>query len=229
MNNNSDSSLESSNTQSSDSFLNEATPQSSNETFENSISAVITGLLSGIEKQRKNDLEKSNFEEIEPFQEDLARAIKAINDLNPEHFDLWADKTLIFGGRASDILKDKLQVYLASKDLPKPEEIILNKAVFLLNQYAFVDAHFTALIKQYEGWACSADKVRTITNRLLKHLVLGTPIEWNYNQEYTYHLPKEIFTTQEQVIEFFDSLYFFYYGRSDKFLAFMEKLPKIAE
>lgn len=213
-------------TQTTASASNEITGQGVDENFNDSVSAVITGLLSSIENQRKRELDKSKFEELEPFQEDLARAIKAINELNPEHFDLWADKTLIFGGRASDILKHKLQVYLTSKDLPKPEEISLNKAVFLLNQYAFVDAHFTALIKQYEGWACSADKVRTITNRLLKHLVLGNPIEWNYNQEYTYHLPKEIFTNQEQVLEFFDSLYFFYYGRTEKFLTFMGKLPK---
>lgn len=205
---------------------NNAESQSANNKPENSFSEVITGLLSGIEKERRIDLAKSNFEEIEPFKEDLIRALDAIKELNPEHFNLWADETLVFGGRANDILKDKLQEYLTSNNLPQLASLNMSKAVFLLKQYDFVDSHFTALIKQYEGWACSADKVRTITNRLLKNLVEGKPIVWNYNQEYTYHLPKEIFTNQEQILEFFDALYFLYYGKSEKFLAFFEKLPK---
>lgn len=90
--------------------------------------------------------------------------------------------------------------------------------VFLMLNSQFVTRHFEALIERKEGWPCSADKSTTIMRALMNHFRTGEKIEFNYDGEYTYHLPKKIFASHDQIVNFYEGLKDLYYGRSEKYL-----------
>ena len=89
---------------------------------------------------------------------------------------------------------------------------------FLLLHSQFVERLFIAEIKKREGWACSADKSATIIKCLANFFRTGSKIAWNYEGDYTYHLPKKVFTTHDSIIEYFNAIWRLYYGNSDKYL-----------
>lgn len=98
------------------------------------------------------------------------------------------------------------------------KEFSSREARFLVMNSTFVEENFKSLIVKYEGSACSADKSRTIMRALLKFYVSGKEIVFDHSQEYTYHLPKNVFTTHAEIVEFFDGLYRLYYGKSDSYM-----------
>lgn len=89
---------------------------------------------------------------------------------------------------------------------------------FLLLNSTYVESHFATWIKQKEGWACSADKSRTIMSRLFSWFTSGAEIKWDYSQEYTFGFPKKVFTTHDDVIKFYESIKSLYYGNPQKYL-----------
>ena len=89
---------------------------------------------------------------------------------------------------------------------------------FLLLHGQFVERLFISEIKKREGWACSADKSATIIKGLANFFSTGSKIAWNYEGDYTYHLPKKVFTTHDSIIEYFNAIWRLYYGNSDKYL-----------
>lgn len=90
--------------------------------------------------------------------------------------------------------------------------------VFIYKNSRYIDRHFQELFQKYEGSACSADKSRTIVNRLLKFYSTGSPIDFCYDGEYTYHLPKKIFKNHGQIISFYEGLKALLYGRPQKYI-----------
>jgi hypothetical protein len=52
-------------------------------------------------------------------------------------------------------------------------------------------------------------------------------ISWDYSAEYTYHLPKQIFTTHSEIIEFFNGIHHLYYGNPDAYIKAMANSLKI--
>lgn len=74
----------------------------------------------------------------------------------------------------------------------------------LLNRttWQFTYSHIKQLFSDKEGMACSADKGRTCMTALLRHLVHGTPIAFDYSGEYTFHLPAAVLKTQERLLAF---------------------------
>ena len=89
---------------------------------------------------------------------------------------------------------------------------------FLFLNNRFIQNYFRTIILKYEGSACSEDKVKTIMESLINYLKNGTPITWNYEAEYTFHLPKKIFTEHQQIIEFFEALKGLHSGKIEKYL-----------
>jgi hypothetical protein len=75
--------------------------------------------------------------------------------------------------------------------------------------------------------ACCADKARTVMWAMLQNLVEGSHIQFDYCQEYTYHLPKQVFTTHGDIMEFFEALYALYHGKSEKFIQCLQKIAAI--
>lgn len=130
-------------------------------------------------------------------------ALKALENANLEVFRLEAVRPF-----------ERITEALAAEAAPGNR-----KASFLATQSAFVARHFREQIEKFEDSACCADKTRTITRALFRHLKDGTPIHFNYDQEYTYHLPERIFREEKEIVEFFDALYGLYWGRPDRFVA----------
>lgn len=99
---------------------------------------------------------------------------------------------------------------------------------FLFIHYNYVESHFVKLFEEKEGRACSADKSRTIIRSLFNWMKTGKKIEWNYEQEYTYHLPKKIFKTHEDIIQFYEAIKHLYYGNPKKYLEALKNIMSIA-
>jgi hypothetical protein len=169
-------------------------------------------------------------------QKDIANVINgllgAIDDQNKETFRALSDTPAIQEAlekvRTSDAegfffallypLENAIDGLLSS-ELPGN-----SKAQFLFSQGQFVERHFEKLFEKHEGSACCADKSRTIVRSLLRFLTTGKRIEFNYEAEYTYHLPRRIFRTHEEIVTFYDALLRLYYGRSEPYLEAMRQL-----
>lgn len=94
-----------------------------------------------------------------------------------------------------------------------------NKDVeFIFMNSKYIDRHFCNLFEKYEGSACCADKSRTIINSLLKYYSDGEKIVFNYDSEYTYHLPKKIFKSHDHIIQFYEGLKNLLYGNPQYYL-----------
>ena len=104
-------------------------------------------------------------------------------------------------------------------------EISRNREVqFLILHSQFVERQFNKLFVDVEGSACSADKSRTIIRRLFLWLNEGKRIEWDYKGEYTFHLPKKIFTTHDEIVEFYKGIENLYYGNYKLYLEALKKI-----
>jgi hypothetical protein len=96
------------------------------------------------------------------------------------------------------------------------------EAQWLFMHHRYVQRHYEVLIVKHEGAACSVDKSRTIIHELaMWKLGRKERIEWDYSGEYTYHLPKVVFTTHESITEFYDTILALYHGNSEKYLNYI--------
>lgn len=87
--------------------------------------------------------------------------------------------------------------------------------LFLMKHYDFVEIQFKKLITKIEDHPCSADKSGFIMTSLINYFKDNKPIVLNYDQEYTYHLPKLIFNNEEKILKFFDAVHRLYYGQTE--------------
>lgn len=93
-----------------------------------------------------------------------------------------------------------------------------HEAQFLFKHSRFVENHFEQIIRKYEGSACCADKSGAILSYLLAFLRTGKEISFDYTQEYTFHLPKKVFTTHEEITTFFKALQRLHSGSPDSYI-----------
>lgn len=78
--------------------------------------------------------------------------------------------------------------------------------VFIFMNYQFLKNHIERLIRDHEGHACCADKSRTILKSLCEYYITGDEIDFDYSQEYTFHLPNNVLRTHDEIIEFYEAL-----------------------
>jgi hypothetical protein len=95
---------------------------------------------------------------------------------------------------------------------------------FLMRESQFVERHFNKIIDHKDGFGCCADKSRTIMKRLIQFYTDGTEIVFNYEGEYTFHLPKSVFTTHDEIVEFYVSLKQLYYGNNELYLIALKNI-----
>lgn len=110
--------------------------------------------------------------------------------------------------------------------LIKKDAVHQSELVFLYENYDMVNLHFQKLFQKYEGWACSADKSRTITCHLARFFRTGKYIEFDYSQEYTYHLPEKIFKTHDEIFTMFYGIWCFSIGNP---IPYIENLKTLLE
>ncbi|MEG1350510.1 MAG: hypothetical protein RSD49_21005 [Hafnia sp.] len=162
---------------------------------------VLTSLFAGIDDGNKDAFEQ--VKHLEPIQ----KAGIAVQKFNPDKFYF----ALIYP--LSNMVDGLLSTYTPSEE-----------AKFLFKHHGFVESHFEHHLGQIEGRACVADKTRTIIRHLCKALITGEVVEFDYTQEYTYHLPKKIFTQQAGNLAFFNSLVHLYYGNPQKYIQELQNL-----
>lgn len=97
---------------------------------------------------------------------------------------------------------------------------------FIYKNYRFIEAQVRAFVVQHEGLMYSADKSRTIIRRLVSFYSKDEKIVFDYDSEYTYHLPRKVFTTHEDIICFYEAVRGLYYGNPAKYLHEANKLIK---
>jgi len=90
--------------------------------------------------------------------------------------------------------------------------------IFIIKNSNFIENNFSNLIINKEGSACSSDKSGTIMNKLINYYKTGEKITFDYDAEYTYHLPKTIFKTHEHIIMFYIGLKKLFYGDNKKYI-----------
>ena len=94
-------------------------------------------------------------------------------------------------------------------------------AHFLMLKSQFVGSHMDKLFRRYEGWPCSHDKTKTVMRSLMKFFKTGEKIQFNYNNEFTYHLPAKVLNEHDQIIAYFNALQHLYYGNPEHYFTVM--------
>ena len=65
-------------------------------------------------------------------------------------------------------------------------------------------------------------------NRLYTWFKDNKEIVFDKDEEYTYHHPKIVFTTHEEIVSFYNALHYLYYGNPKQYLSMLsEMLTKI--
>lgn len=175
-----------------------------------SIAAVLDGLLAAA---RRTEDEAASLVAASADNRYFGLASEALQKGSPEKFEMAVHYPVsqVVGG-------------LVRKHLGNAHEL-----EFLYQHTGFVSSHFRKLIESREGSPCSADKVRTILGAISTFYSRGQKIEWDYDQEYTYHLPRRIFTTHDVIISFFEGLLHLYYGNNERYLTALLKVHSTAK
>ena len=163
--------------------------------------AIFSGILENAKSER--ELTFQPFAETETVQ----RARHAIEDGQVEQYHH------LFQKEFDDFIEGTIESVTNNSD-----------ALFLFQYSQFVEQHIEWLIEQYEGSPCCADKSRTIIKGIAKFYLNGTPIAFNYKQEVTYHLPKRILQSHDQIIDLFQGLQQLYYGNPQAYLATLKSI-----
>lgn len=168
--------------------------------FEKGLTNVISSLLSGQEKERASLYEKILLEE------DFHKHFKIDKDkFDPCDFHIYLQYP--YEQFLECLIDNQLKISMKAK-------------YFLLNIH-FFENHITRVIERIEGSTCSVDKSRTIVSGIYSFLAYDRKIEFNYEGEYTYHLPRQILKTHDEIIKYYEALDDLYWGKEIKYLEFL--------
>lgn len=104
-----------------------------------------------------------------------------------------------------------------------------HRAQFILLHHEFIENHLSRIFTMAEGSPCSVDKSGSVLYALFRHFLEGQKIFFNYEQQFTYHLPSKVLKNQEECLKFFDGIYDLYYGNCSKYLAWLMTLQDQAK
>lgn len=163
------------------------------------MSEVIGGILDGAEKERHQ-----LYDEIvnKDYEKDITKI--DIGDFYLSYFYPF---------------EEYLNVLLQNK-LNLNEE----QRFFVINA-DFFNRHFESLFQKYEGNACCCDKSNKIIRSIYEFLKTGNQIEFDYNQKYTFHLPKRILNNHDEIIFAYKAIKSLLFGRGEKYIEYIMLLP----
>lgn len=153
-----------------------------------------------------------------------------VEDNDPTDFGLFADQSTFLGACKEPLIEQWVEERLAKKGTRK-SKLQVSLLTHLYVHSDFLEAILSELFTKAEGRACSADKSRTV----LRHwaaLIAGDieAIKWNYEAQYTYHLPKKILTTEDSIEQFFTATLQLLAGKPLPFASFVaNELAKAAQ
>lgn len=171
----------------------EDAPGSDAKHSDNEIKSVLSAMFNSFASS-KSDQEDEIFAIIQDSSF-VAENKAHLEKMDPELFDLfWIDK---MNGVTSSMVRS---VWPQLQDS------------FIFEQAGYVENQFNSMFEMFEGSFYCADKSRTAVKVLARHLCTGQDFEFDYGQEYTYHLPKVIMKTQKDIIAFYQAIKALYYG-----------------
>jgi len=97
-------------------------------------------------------------------------------------------------------------------------------AQFLMANARYLENHLDTIFTKFEGSACSHDKTKAVLHHLMNFFMLGKRIDFDYGQQYTYHLPKKVLKDHDSIIAMFDALHYLHYGNPDRYFKTYEGL-----
>lgn len=106
-----------------------------------------------------------------------------------------------------------------------------DKLLFLIQQSFFVQNSFEKIIIKNEWSPCSVDKSSFIMKRLYDYFLDSKEMDFSPFIdkswiEYSYHIPKRVFTKQNTILDFFEALMYLYYWDWWKYINFIVELDK---
>lgn len=124
-----------------------------------------------------------------------------------------------------------ISLFLSKAILGKHEIFNLHKdktklLVSLIKNYQLIKSNLDSLFTKYETLTCSHDKTRTVLSSYFDYILFDKKIDFNYDQEYTYHLPKKVLKTHYEIIEYISSLYKFFNGNFDNYVKIINNFDK---
>lgn len=100
----------------------------------------------------------------------------------------------------------------------KPEDYQLR---YIFENCSYIQRQIASLIIPLEGMGCSSDKARAVIDKMVDFYLNGNEIYWNREAEYTYHMPIEVFCTQESILSFLNALLYLNSGQPALYLQYM--------
>lgn len=97
-------------------------------------------------------------------------------------------------------------------------------AQFLMANSRFIENHLDNIFSRFEGSPCSHDKTKTVIRAVMRFFTTQKPIEFDYTQEYTFHLPRKVLKDHDSIISFITGLHYLHYGNPDRYLVAMQNL-----
>lgn len=98
------------------------------------------------------------------------------------------------------------------------EDVVDGEMHFLFLRRSFIGQHVREAFVRFEGNPYCADKTRTVMRALDRRLIHGTPIVFDRDSEYTYHLPKAILAGEDDILGFFRALRMLDHGFIDSYI-----------
>lgn len=129
--------------------------------------------------------------------------------------------------KAADALRlmDCIGFSDAARSRMKPFEGLLasrlpsdDRTEFLFMNAAFVEMHLERMIQDVEGSYAYVDKARHVLRRAASASALGIRIDLGPDDPTSYWIPKKVFRTHEEIMNFVDALHELYYGHADAFV-----------
>jgi hypothetical protein len=111
-----------------------------------------------------------------------------------------------------------------TKQLLKSKVSKNSDVIFIYQNFDFVHRYLRDLFGKYEGGSCSADKSRKVINSLVDFFITGNRIEFDYNDESAYDLPRKVLMNHDDILKYYKALFSLYMGYPD---IYIEKLNEI--
>jgi hypothetical protein len=175
------------------------------EKMEDGIKAVLGGILADVSKQ--NQAVYDQWAE-QPGVKAAVAAVKIAN-FSEYSFHLLYPMEKLVNGLLESVFPGKSRLQMLVRDIK------------------FFEQHFGAVIKEVEGWSCYVDKQNKVLRSLARFLGSGQEIVWDYEAEYTYNLPRKVFTTHQGIVDYFDALADLLYGNPEKYIVERQKIDRL--
>lgn len=185
---------------------NPSNPPDPTDTFENNLSSVLTSLIANAEAESIRD------------------AYAALATHEQAQAGLQKILALDLEGYYHAVTYPASKVTRGLVGLAYPGN---HEVQFIFENYAFLRAHTRELIESCEGSSCCADKARTVCKTLARYFAENKEIVFNYEAEYTFHLPRVVLTTQEDILEWYQAIKRLTVGKGDQYMAALAKYEKL--